>query len=325
VPSDPSAPLDPQSQAVLSALNASGVLPFRQLDHVATRVRLLSLRPARPAAPTRQMASVTEETITTADGPFRVRILTPRLAGAGEALAAVIYFHGGGFFAGGLDETDELARRIAKQADVVVVNVDYRLSPEARFPVAVNDAYAALCWVAEHAARLGVDPARVALAGDSSGGNLTIVTCLMARERGGPAVCFQAPIYPSLDYRRRPHYGSRERWGGGDHILDLDDIEWMLDAYLGDRAKGDDWRASPILAQSFAGLPPALVITADHDPLCDEGKLYADRLSADGVAVEYACFGGTFHGFIGYASVLGVGERGLDLVCERIKAAVRGG
>lgn len=314
--------LDAQSQAVVNGLNASGVLPFRQHSPAVVRAKVLSLRAARPTVSAHEMASVSEEWVTTPDGRFVVRILRPRLARAGEAMPLVIYFHGGGFFAGGLDETDELARTIAKRTDAVVVNVDYHLSPEAKFPVAVNDAYAALCWVAANASRLGIDAQRIVVAGDSAGGNLTVVTCLMARERGGPSIRFQVPIYPSLDMRARPNYGSRARWGGGGYILDNDDIEWMLDHYLSLREEASDWRASPILAKTYAGLPPALVVTADHDPLADEGKLYAERLTADGVDVEHACFEGTFHGFVGYASLIDVGARGVNLICERIKHAV---
>ncbi len=311
--------LDPQSQAVVNALNGSGVLPFRQFSPVDARKKILALRAQRPAVPAHEMASVVHETITTPDGAFAVRILRPR---AGEAMPAAIYFHGGGFFAGGLDETDDFARNIARLADAVVINVDYHLSPEAKFPVAVNDAYAALCWVAENARRLGIDPQRIAVAGDSAGGNLTAVTCLMARERGGPSIAFQALIYASLDLRARPSYGSREKWGGGGYVLDNDDIEWMLDHYLTSRAEADDWRASPLLAASHAGLPPALIVTADHDPLCDEGRLYAERLSASGVAAECVCFEGTFHGFVGYASVLDAGKRGVNLIADRIKRSV---
>ncbi|HEX3916875.1 MAG TPA: alpha/beta hydrolase [Caulobacteraceae bacterium] len=314
--------LDPQSRAVVDRLNASGVLPFRNHDPVALRELSLKLRPPRPAEPTTPMAKVREETITTPDGAFQVRIYWPRQLAERETMGAVIYFHGGGFFIGGLDESDESVRAIAAKADVIAVSVDYHLSPEARFPVAVNDAYAALCWVVRNAARLGVDPARIVLSGDSAGGNLTLVTALMARERGGPAIAFQAPIYPSLDMRPRPAYGSRRTWGAGGYILDNDDIAWMLGNYLTDPAEGDDWRASPILAASYAALPPALVITADHDPLCDEGKLYADRLAADGVAAEYACFEATFHGFVGYAAFLEVGARAVDLLCDRIRRAL---
>jgi len=314
--------LEPQSQAVVDGFNASGLLPFLQFDPIEARSRVLALRPPRAATPAHEMLSVTEETVTTPDGSFSVRILTPRAADAGALMPAVIYFHGGGFFMGGLDETDHVVRQIAKDADVVVVNVNYHHSPEFKFPVAVNDAYAALCWVAANAARLGIDPDRIVLSGDSAGGNLTIVTCLMARERGGPAIRFQAPIYPSLDLRTRPKYASREQWGGGKFILRNDDIEWMLDHYLVSRDQGDDWRASPILAQTYAGLPAALVVTADHDPLADEGKLYADRLSADGVTVEYASFEGTFHGFVSFGGIVDAGTRAMKLICERIKQAV---
>jgi len=313
--------LDPQSQAVVDGFNASGLLPFRQFSPARARQEVLALRPPR-GAPAHEMASVSEETITTADGNFDVRILRPRAPRAGEAMAALIYFHGGGFFMGGLDETDHVARQIAKESDVVVVNVNYRHSPEFKFPVAVNDAYAALRWVAENAAELGIDPNRIVLSGDSAGGNLTIVTCLMARERGGPAIRFQVPIYPSLDLRPSPQYASRLKWGAGGYILDNDDIVWMLDHYLGRPEEGDDWRASPIVAKSYAGLPAALVITADHDPLCDEGKLYADRLKADGVEVEYAQFDGTFHGFVSFGGIVETATRAMKLICERIKQAV---
>jgi acetyl esterase len=265
------------------------------------------------------MESIAEETISTADGEFRVRILRPRASQ--DSMPVVIYFHGGGFFAGGIDETDELARKIAKRVDAVVVNVDYHLSPEAKFPVAVSDAYAALCWVAENATRLGIDPQRIVLAGDSAGGNLVIVTCLQARERGGPAVLLQVAIYPSLDMRERPQYASRARLGQGAYILDNDDIEWMLDAYLPTPEDALDWRASPILAGSFADLPPAVVVTADHDPLIDEAVLYVERLQNAGVPAEHVCFTGTFHGFVGYASILDAGARGIDLICDRIERA----
>ncbi len=314
--------LDPQSAAVVNAINASGVVPFRRFDPFEARTEILKLRVERPAVPTHQMAAVSEETIATPDGGVKVRILQPRAARAGERMGAVIYYHGGGFFAGGLDETDLVVRQIAKQADVVVFNVEYHLSPEVKFPVAVNDAYAALQWVATEAARFDVDPARLVLAGDSVGGNLTIVTSLQARDQAGPAVAMQVAIYPSLDLRASPPYPSRIKWGGGEYFLINDDIEWMLDHYFTDRREGDDWRASPILASSYAGLPPALVVTAGYDPLVDEGKLYADRLREAGVEVEYACFEGTIHGFVSMATVIPAGARAMDLICDRIGRVV---
>ena len=308
----------------MDAINASGVVPLRRFHPVESRNALLKLRAPRPEVPTHPMASVTEETVAVPDGTVVIRVLRPRLADADHPMGGVVYFHGGGFFAGGLDDTDLLVRQLASQGDVVVFNVEYHLSPEVRFPVAVRDAYAALQWVAAEAPRFWVDPARLALAGDSAGGNLTIVASLMARDQGGATVAMQVVIYPSLDLRARPPYPSRARNGGGEYFLIGDDIEWMLDHYFTDRAEGNDWRASPIRAASFAGLPPALVITADHDPLLDEGRLYADRLRDAGVPVEYVCYNGTIHGFVSMAAVIPAGAKAMDLICDRIKRAVGG-
>ncbi len=315
--------LDPQSEAVVNALNATGLLPFRQHTPATVREKVLALRVARPAQSAYPMASVTEETITTPDGSFRVRILVPRTGAPKPApMPAFIYFHGGGFFAGGIDETDELVRRIATGAGCIAINVDYHLSPEAKFPVAVNDAWASLCWVVENASRLGLDPGRIVLAGDSAGGNLTLVTSLMARERAGPKLAFQLAIYPSTDLRPGARTASRQKWGQGGYILDNGDIEWMLDHYLNSSGEGNDWRASPILAPDVSALPPALIITAGHDPLMDEGAHYAQRLNAAGVPAEHVCFEGTFHGFIGYAGIIDTATRAIDLICDRLRRAL---
>lgn len=316
--------LDPASQAVVNAITASGVVPFRHFTPVQARQELLRIRQPRPAVPVHPMAEVSEEEIATGDGAVPVRVLRPRLAAPGERMPVVVYYHGGGFFAGGLDETDLLVRQIALEADVVVVNVAYRLSPERKFPTAVNDAYAALEWVVAHAARLGLDPGRIVLAGDSAGGNLAIVTALQARARSGPPVAFQVLIYPSVDYRPWPAYPSRKAFGGGELFLIGDDIEWMLDQYFTDRAEGEDWRASPILAPDYVGLPPALVVTASHDPLVDEGRHFAERLERDGVRVEYACFDGTIHGFVSMAAVIPAGARAMRLICDRLRREMWG-
>ncbi len=313
--------LDPQSQAIVSALNASGVLPLHRWTPQEARVKLATLRPEGVVAPRPDMWRVSEETLGNGEGRFTVRILEPRERAAGERMGVVLYFHGGGFCLGGLDETDLIVRQIAHDADVIVVNVDYRLAPEAKFPAGVEDSYAALEWVVANAERLGVDPDRVVLAGDSAGGNITIALCLMARERGGPKIRLQVPIYPSLDLRSGASYASRERFGGGEYFLINDDIEWMLDAYYTDPAQGQDQRASPILAESFAGLPPALVVTASHDPLIDEGRLYARKLSEAGVPVEDASFDGTFHGFVSFALFIETAARAMKLICERIAEA----
>ena len=143
------------------------------------------------------------------------------------------------------------------------------------------------------------------------------------RDQCGPPIATQVPIYPSLDMHNAPQYPSRLRWGAGGYFLINEDIEWMLSLYLERPEQGADWRASPIVAASYTGLPPALVVTASHDPLVDEGKLYAQRLMKDGVEAEYVQFDGTIHGFVGFASFIDSGARALNLICERIRHAVR--
>ncbi len=312
--------LDAQSKAILDAFDASGVPPLSRFQPSEAREKILALRVEAP--PAHEMWKITEEEVTVPDGSFTVRILVPRPPEAGEAMPVVIYFHGGGFVIGDLDQVDAIVRQIASQADCVVVNVDYRLAPEAKFPAAPNGAYAALCWVHANAGRLGLDPERVVLCGDSAGGNLAIVASLMARDQGGPAVCFHVPLYPGLDCRSSPPYPSRQAYGGGEYFLSRADLTWFRVQYLAENADELDWRASPILAKSYAGLPPALIVTAGFDPLVDEGRLLAERYAADGVRTEYKCFESTIHGFVSFAPVLEAGASALDLVCGRIRTEV---
>lgn len=312
--------LDPQSRAVVNALYATGILPFRRREPAVVRDLIRTAR-SKPAVSDHPVAHVVDEQVSTDDGEIPIRILTPRLLDEGTSLPAVIYLPGGGFFSGGIDQTDEILRRVARDADVVVFIVAYRLAPEWKFPTAVNDAYAALLWVAANAARFGADPARVVLAGDSAGGNLAIVTCLTAAERRGQAGQLPGGDLSPARPREAAGYASRRDLGDAGFVLDNGDLEWAAGHYPPDRADADDWRASPIVAPSFAVLPPALMITADHNPLVDEGRLYADRLAADGVAVEYRYFEGTFHGFVNHSAHTNAGATALDWLCDRIRRA----
>jgi acetyl esterase len=201
----------------------------------------------------------------------------------------------------------------------VVVSVDYRLAPENRFPAGVEDSYAALEWVAANAAALGIDARRIALTGDSAGGNLTIVMVLLARARSGPAIAFQIPVYPCVDCRESAAYPSRQKFGGGEYFLTSADIAWISQQYFTAVDEANDFRASPVVMEDLSGLPPALLITAGYDPLCDEGALYARRLSAAGVPVEYHCYAGTIHGFLSFAGVLDAGRHALDLIADRLR------
>jgi len=233
-------------------------------------------------------------------GPLKLRIYTP-VAEGGAALPALVYFHGGGWVIGDLDTHDALCRTLANEAGARVIAVDYRLAPEHKFPGAADDCYAAVKWVEENASELGVDANRIAVAGDSAGGNLAAALCLVQREAGRPMPAFQMLIYPATDMRA---VAPSHTTNGQGYMLTNDSIHWYRGNYIADQADWSDWRASPLLASSHAGLPPALVLTAGFDPLRDEGLQYANALSAAGVPTQYVCFERQIHGFITMGRVI---------------------
>ncbi len=260
----------------------------------------------------------------TAAGPVPVRIYWPRAAGATDRLPIIIYFHGGGFVLGDVDSHDSSARYYCRHADAIVINVDYRRSPENKFPAAVDDAYGAVLWASEHAGELGGDAQRIAVAGDSAGGNLATVVCQMAKEKGRPAIAFQALLYPLVDMDASSPFASKDEFGNGEYFLSVDEMEWFSRQYLRDAAKEvKDFRASPILNPDLRGLPPAVIITAGCDPLRDEGKAYADRLIAAGVPVDYRCFDGTIHAFVSFRGAIPAGEDAIAFVTDRLRKALR--
>jgi acetyl esterase len=209
-------------------------------------------------------------------------------------LPLVVYFHGGGWVIGSLETADPICRALANVATCAVVSVAYRLAPEHRFPAAVEDAVAATAWAAAQAAALGCDPARLAGAGDSAGGNLAAVVALTARDAGGPALAGQLLIYPPTDMAGE--YPSLTENGPGP-VLTTEDMAWFAGHYIRSAADRLDPRASPLRWASHAGLPPATIVTAEYDPLRDEGEAYAGRLRAAGVAVDLRRADGMVHGF----------------------------
>ncbi len=213
----------------------------------------------------------------------------------------LVFFHGGGWVVGDLDTHDIQCRQIANAGACAVVSVDYRLAPEHNFPAAADDCIAATYWVASNAAQLGIDAAKMAVGGDSAGGNLAAVSALHAAANGGPALRGQVLIYPSTDMRLG--YESYDRVGEG-FTLTKKSMEWFRDHYLADETQTNDWRASPLLADNLAQSPPALVLTAGLDPLCDEGEAYAQALKDAGVDVEFTCYSGQMHGFVGATGII---------------------
>ncbi len=313
--------LDPQTQALLESMRAAGAAALCDLPVAQARIVLAEMS-RRLDLDSIELPEVTDCRVPVDGASIGVRIYRPRPRG--PVLPLLILYHGGGFVAGDLETHDRVARYYAREADAVVVSVDYRLAPEHCFPAGVEDCYAAVVWAAAHAGDFGADGTRLAVTGDSAGGNLSAVVCQLARARGGPAIAFQALVYPAVNLDPQVDYPSRLEFAEN-YFLTGRDIEWVTANYLDDAAiQCRDPRASPILAGDLSGLPPALVVTAGFDPLRDEGRAYANRLAAAGVATEYRCFEGTIHGFTSFAGVLDAGREGLALVADRLRTVLRG-
>jgi acetyl esterase len=242
--------------------------------------------------------------------------------GSARRQPVLVYFHGGGWTIGDLDTHDTLCRELANGAGCAVVSVDYRLGPEHRFPAAVDDCLAATRWVQAHAAELGLDAQRLAVGGDSAGGNLAAVVAIALRDAPDAAalpIAFQLLIYPATDMRRNaPSHTSN----GQGYLLTRDTITYFHDHYITDPAHDLDWRASPLLHADLSRLPPALLLTAGFDPLRDEGLAYADALAAAGNRASYVCFERQIHGFILMGKVLDEANTAVALCAAELRRAL---
>jgi acetyl esterase len=290
--------LDPQVKAVLDMLAAAGGPPLEQMEVPAAREMYLAMRPPTAGA---EVGRVEDRKIPGGDAGVEipVRIYTP---GGDGPFPIVVYFHGGGWVIGDLETHDHWCRSLASGVPAVVVSVDYRLAPETRFPAAAEDCFAATRWAAANAKSLHGDPARLAVAGDSAGGNLSAAVAQMARDRGGPAIAFQLLLCPVTEYGFDT---ASYRDNADGYLLTKSGMAWFWHLYLGDPAKeGRDPRASPMRAQSLTGLPPAHVVTAEYDVLRDEGEAYAAKLRQAGVPVTSKRYDGQIHNFFTMAHVL---------------------
>ena len=293
---------DSQTQKLLVRLSAEGGSPVHELSPLAARASRNSLFAALGGSPPK-VSKVTERTIPGPSGEIRVRIYTPGTPiydAAGYPL--LVYFHGGGWVLGNLDTHDSLCRSFANTAECIVVSVDYRLAPENRFPAAVEDAYGAVCWVSENARYLDGNSSRLAVGGDSAGGNLAAVSCLMSRARKGPELAHQLLLYPVLDLSNFDT-GSYHVHGNG-YLLTAESMVYYRDQYLRDEEDRSNPYASPLLAEDFSGLPPATVAAAELDILTDEGRTYVDRLNGDGVPATYLCYDRMIHPFLNFLEVV---------------------
>ena len=249
-------------------------------------------------------------------GEIKLRIYTP-VAGGATALPCLVYFHGGGWVIGDLDTHDALCRTLANETGARVVAVDYRLAPEHKFPAAADDAFAAVKWVESNAATLVIDPNRIAVAGDSAGGNLAAVVSLMAKQKGGPRIVHQLLIYPVTQWKADT--GSMNSFAEG-YFLERQTMHWFFDQYAS-ATDANDWRLSPLAAPDVSGLPRAYVVTAGFDPLKDEGKAYADKLNRAGVAAVYIDYPGMVHGFFNMQAVLPAAREAIADAAKAVRQA----
>ncbi len=284
-------PLAPELENLLAAVNTQPPMhqvPIAQLRETRERIGATDVQP---------VGNIVDRTIPGPGGPIPLRIYAPE--GEITKLPLVMFFHGGGFVFGSVDGYyDHVCRVICARARCRVISVAYRLAPENKFPAATDDCYAALQWAVLHGDELGVDTARVFVAGGSAGANLAAVTALRARDVGGPALCGQLLFYPLTDYHTPPTASSLAFANG--YYLTRADVIWFIEQYLRNEADTRNPYALPLRAPTLANLPPALVITAEYDPLRDEGERYAQRLRDDGVAVTLSRYAGMVHGFLAF-------------------------
>jgi len=310
--------LHPDAEQLLELVRLAGRPAFETLSPAEARAAYSAGRTVLQPPPD-EVADVRDLSIAGPGGPLALRLY--RGAGTAEgALPALLYLHGGGWVIGDLDSHDGVCRRLANLAGCRVIAVDYRLAPEHRFPAAIDDAAAALAWVAENAEALGVDPARIAVGGDSAGGNLAAVVAIMGRDGAAPASVFQLLLYPAVDLAMAS--GSYARMTEG-LPLTAASMRYFIDHYVPDAGERLDWRASPLRAGRLAGTPPALVLTVGHDPLADEGRAYAERLEAEGVRVTSLHLTDQIHGMLTMGRVIAAGDAVLQYAATALRDAWR--
>lgn len=309
--------LDSAVKALLAMAEQSGVPPLNEVPVDVARAQYLATLKTLGGVPNR-IGDVSDRTIPGSDSSIPVRIYRPETTLT--TVPALVFFHGGGWVIGDLESHDNVCRSLCRYSNCIIVAVDYRLAPEHKFPAAVDDAIAATQWVVDNAAELGVAKNRIAVGGDSAGGNMAAVVAQQAKLNSGPDLQFQLLVYPVIDMSLSSP--SMQEFADG-YRLTRPLMEWFVGHYLDDYDRDkNDVRASPILARELSGLPPALVVTAGFDPLRDEGKAYADKLQASGVATEYRCYDGMIHGFLTMAGALQHGEEALVYCGEKLKAAL---
>lgn len=307
----------PQAQVLLDMMASKR--PVQPSDLPLTEYRALIEKLSRPRT-VPEIAQVQDIQIPGTAAPLRIRIYNPE-PHASAPQPALIFIHGGGWCLNSVESHDSVCRALATQANVVVLSVDYRLAPEHQFPAGLEDCYAAAQWISKNARELNLDPKRLAMGGDSAGGNLTAAVLLLTHERQGAPISFQLLLYPAVHAAAKTQ--SREQFAQG-FALDKTVSNWMWTNYVGDQ-NGNSPLISPWLAEDLSFMPPAFIVTASHDPLRDEAKLYADRLQKEGVKCAYKCYEGMLHGFLNhtYMLPLDVGEEAMHDCAKQLREALQ--
>jgi acetyl esterase len=302
-------PLDRDAEQVLEMVRLSGRPSYDTLTPPEARALFLAGREVLspdppPVAEIRELAAPGPN-----GGSIPVRLYRGAAAVPGAALPALVFFHGGGWVIGDLDSHDGICRHLANAAGCAVASVHYRLAPEDKFPAAVEDCFAATRWLADSGAVLGINGGRLAVGGDSAGGNLAAVVSLLARDRGAPALRAQLLLYPAADFVAIRE--SHRRFAEG-HLLTMTTMRWFTAHYLRRPEDAADWRASPLRAADLAGVAPAYILTAGFDPLCDEGVAYAERLAECGISVRHRHIADQIHGFLMMGRIVRAAAPALD-------------
>ena len=307
-------PVTAQARRLLDRFEELGVKPYDEMGVLEARAVVAASLALQGDPP--EMDRVSEVLAAGADGEVPVRVYR---RSPDEPLPLLVYFHGGGWVTGSVDIADTPCRALAHATRSVVASVDYRLSPETKFPGGAEDCFAATRWLSEHAAELGADSTRMAVCGDSAGGNLAAAVTLMSRDRGGPEIAFQILMYPTLAPTTRGDFASHRENAEG-YGLTRGGMEWFWRQYLRSPEDGLDAYASPLLAADLSGLPPAFIIAAEYDVLRDEGLAYAERLASAGVPVETLTYPGLIHGFFWMGKALDEGRAVHAAIAEQFES-----
>ncbi len=304
-------PLDPKVEEFLKIMAKMGERPVSEMTPEEARQLILD-RPAPPFSPP-AIAEISNREIPGPGGNLPIRIYTPN---GGGPFPILVFLHGGGFVIGNLDTHDVVCRNLCAVAGCIVVAVDYRLAPENKFPAATDDCLAAVRWVSENAESFRGKQDRIAVGGDSAGANLSTVTAIRIRDEGGPALCGQLLVYPVTDHHT-PGTPSIKKFAG--LFITREEMMWFSEQYLSDPSQIDHPHVHPLRAKKLTGLPPALVMTAEYDPLRDEGELYAERMASAGVSVERIRYAGMIHGFFGFLGIIDQAEQAHRDACKWLR------